>query len=186
MELVGEEKRIQALFRELRLEDERVAMPFAVAPDRAGSRSIRPLRAFKLSFVAMTLLLLCSLVSLALWAKYVGRTTPPNAVVDGTIPTASPIAPIPTIPLNSPKPDESLTAKQTERHSFKAFSLMRARRAAMLAARQAEIRQAAAISRWQSPTNALMSSSVDEVFTSLPQLNENANELKSFLPSSPR
>jgi hypothetical protein len=44
---------------------------------------------------------------------------------------------------------------------------------------------AKAISDWQSPTADLLNSSSDELFSSLPQLNENASELKSFLPSRP-
>jgi hypothetical protein len=38
------------------------------------------------------------------------------------------------------------------------------------------------ISRWQSPTNILMSSPTAVGFNSLPQLNESAEALKQFLP----
>ena len=72
MELVGEQKRIQALFSELRLADEQTAPRFAVVWNRAqarSSRAWRPTRAFNFSFVAATALLICALVSLALWSR---------------------------------------------------------------------------------------------------------------------
>jgi len=48
--------------------------------------------------------------------------------------------------------------------------------------RKAE-KEAKEIASWQSPTASLLSSSSDDLFKSLPQLNQNANELKSFLPN---
>src|SRR5205807_5389754 len=68
MEFVGDEKRIQALFRELQLADEHVAPRFATIWNRAQSESIRPRRAFNFSFAAVTLLLVCALGSLAWWS----------------------------------------------------------------------------------------------------------------------
>jgi hypothetical protein len=38
------------------------------------------------------------------------------------------------------------------------------------------------IDSWESPTSALLSSPTDGLFKSVPQLNSNANEMKSFLP----
>src|SRR2546426_9061617 len=70
MELVGEEKRIQALFSELRLADEQSMQRFAGVWNRAQSKAIRPRRAFKLSFVAATAVLICALVSIAWWSRH--------------------------------------------------------------------------------------------------------------------
>jgi hypothetical protein len=52
-------------------------------------------------------------------------------------------------------------------------------------ARNAAIREAKVISSWQSPTISLLRSPAGEVLTSLPQLTETVNELKSFLPNTP-
>jgi hypothetical protein len=41
-----------------------------------------------------------------------------------------------------------------------------------------------AISNWQSPTITLMESPSDDVLTSLPQLDQSATELKTFLPGT--
>jgi hypothetical protein len=40
----------------------------------------------------------------------------------------------------------------------------------------------ATIDTWQSPTSGLLTSPAEGLFKSVPQLNENANEMKSFLP----
>src|SRR5262249_10233037 len=60
------------------------------------------------------------------------------------------------------------------------------RQAAAIAENKKAARAAVAISNWQSPTTALLRSPSDEMFTSLPQLDENASELKSFLTRTPK
>jgi hypothetical protein len=61
--------------------------------------------------------------------------------------------------------------------------LVAPRPAQEIAANQQLTKEAKAIASWQSPTSDLLSSPSDGLFKSLPQLNENANELKSFLPN---
>jgi len=85
MELVGEQKRIQALFSELRLADEQAAPLFAGVWNRAQARTLRTVRprAFNLSFVAATALLVVAFVSLAaLWARYSQRNAPAAVTAD--------------------------------------------------------------------------------------------------------
>jgi hypothetical protein len=53
----------------------------------------------------------------------------------------------------------------------------------LLAQQRLEVREVAALSSWRSPTATLLSSQNDALLNSLPQLNENARELKSFLPN---
>ena len=69
MELVGHEKRIQELFRELRLADERIAPPFVAVWNRAKSNNLRPNPAFKVSFAVAAVLLVTTVSSLALWSR---------------------------------------------------------------------------------------------------------------------
>ena len=179
MELVGEEKRIQALFRELRLEDGHVTPRFAAVWHRAQSRSFAPRSRLKLSFVAATALLLGALLSLAWLTKQWQRSQQSSVAVLA----------VNAIPGISPAPTglKSVVSRSdpNRRSSFKSVSmkLVARRHAEMLAARRAEIRNAAAISSWESPTTALLRSPGDEVLTSLPQLNKSVNELRSFLPS---
>lgn len=177
MELVGAELRIQALFRELRLDDERVTPRFTAVWANAQSESIRPRRAFNFAFVVATALLVCALVSLAWWSRQSQRGT--AALNVSSTPFVSP-APVTT---SSSAIDPS-TPDQNARTVAKQGSLkLAARHRALLAARRAEILNAVAISTWESPTKSLMNSPSDKVLTSLPQLNEAANELKSFLPN---
>ena len=173
MELGWEEKRIQALFSDLRLADSQIAPRFATTWNRALAAP-RRMRTFNPAFVAATAFLVCALVSLAVWSKYSRPTERPVVKV---------LAPDPTLPLAVktagseaiPKPESNLGKKRS-----RAIRLA-AQRKALLAAKLT--REARAMTSWQSPTSALLSSPSDEVFSSLPQLNQSAIDLRSFLPS---
>ncbi|MFS8084044.1 MAG: hypothetical protein ACMG6H_00270 [Acidobacteriota bacterium] len=185
MELAGEQKRIQQLFSELRLADEQVVPRFAAVWNRAEARTVRPTRAFSLAFVAAMALLVCALVSLALWSKYSQRSAPQPAVIaTGTAsPAISPAPVVKNLEANSP----GLEGKP-HRVNLKSRTLKLAaqRHTLMLAVNRKTAREAKEISSWQSPTSALLKSQNDELLKSLPQLNENADELKSFLPNTPK
>ncbi len=182
MELVGEEKRIQALFRELRLEDEQVTPRFANMWHRAQSGTSAPGRMFNVAFVAATALSVCALVSLAWLTKQWQRSQQASVAV-----TAVNLIPSVSAAATEVKREVKVVSSSNlnRRSSAKSLSMKLAvrRHAEMLAARRAEIRNAAAISSWQSPTTALLRSPGDAVLTSLPQLNKSVDELKSFLPS---
>jgi hypothetical protein len=183
MELVGEEKRIQALFSELRLGDEQTAPSFAAVWSRAQSQAYRPQRAFNLAFVAATALLVCALVSLALWSRQWQRK--PDALVSvPAVPTAGPAQVVAVKhDVNPPAPVQkgvSFSAKS------RALRLAARRQATLVAANKKATHDAKAIASWQSPTATLLDSSSDELLKSLPQLNQTVDELKSFLPSSPK
>lgn len=183
MKLSGEEKKLQALFSELKTADEETAPRFARVWNRAA---LKPRRAFVFNpaFVAAIALVLCAVVSFAVWSRYrqqtsqveVVKVTPSPANTDNapSIDTASiPMTPgVTTAPLNE---DRSLRRKKP----------IASRKTVQLAANRKLTRDAKAITDWESPTSALLSSSSDELFSSLPQLNENANGLQSFLPSRP-
>ena len=188
MELVGEQKRIQALFSELRLADEQTVPRFAAVWKRAqarSSRTMRPARAFNFSFVAATAFLICALISLALWSKYSQQNArQAAAVVTGTVtPPAGPVQVVRNAEANPPLPgDKQLRARTRSR----AKRLAEQRRALLLAINLKAAREAKSISNWQSPTTALLKSQNDELLKSLPQLNESAEELKSFLTNTPK
>src|SRR2546423_4547690 len=69
MEIIGDDKRIRALFSEARLADEQAMPRFTSLWNRAQSRALRPRPAFKLSFVAAVTALI-ALVSLAVWPQH--------------------------------------------------------------------------------------------------------------------
>jgi hypothetical protein len=186
MELPGEEKKIQTLFSRLRLDDEQTVPSFTATWSRAQSKTYRPQRAFNLSFVAATALLVCALVSLALWS----RQWQQNHGVIATAPSISATSPVvarvnPAIVgvENSSPPVGKRVASSSKSRALK----LAARRESLLAAANTKAtNEAQAIASWQSPTATLLDSPNSELLKSLPQLNQTVDELKSFLPNQPK
>jgi hypothetical protein len=183
MELIGDEKRIRALFSEVRLADEQMMPSFVGVWNRAQSKSTRPHRVFNLSFVAATALLVCALVSLAWWTSR--RPRSPERIA--TVPPITKGGPqnVGQSPVNAvvgftpvPRPHNSERSR--------ALKLAARRQAVLIAANKKAARDAKAIESWQSPTAKLLNSSSDGLLKSLPQLNQTVEELKSFLPSQPK
>lgn len=181
MELSGEEKKLQALFSELKTADEETAPRFARVWNGATPGARRAF-VFNPAFVAGMALLVCAVVSLAVWSRYRQQTEPavvrvetpaaPNTPHTIVSPTVEPVAAPATTPTK-----ENTTARRN-RTTVRRNSIQ-------LAANRKLTRDAKAITDWESPTSALLSSPSDALFSSLPQLNENANGLQSFLPSRP-
>lgn len=185
MELVGNEKKIQALFRELKLADERVAPEFIKVWDRAQATSPGWSRVFNISFAVTTALLVITVSVLALWSRLAqpNEQVNPKVANESTPPGSTP-TPLRATPPPSP-PIQSVVAQSPVRFKSNQWARkLAARRKADLDARNAVIREAVSISSWQSPTATLMQSPADHVLTSLPQLHRSLNELKTFLPNT--
>jgi len=190
MEIIGDDKKLRALYSEAKHADEAATPSFASVWHRAQSRSLarslRPRRAFNLSFALVTALLLLTLGSLAVWSMYTPRRSEQQAVKNGPAPGVTPV--------NSPeqpKSYEGVTVVQktppapveTPVHRTVKPRLRRSTTQGdgqLLAANQPA--KETTIDTWQSPTAGLLSSPTDGLFKSVPQLNENANEMKSVLP----
>jgi hypothetical protein len=193
MESVGNEKRIQALFREMKLADERLAPEFIKVWNRAQAPSPGSPRVFKISFaVATAALLVITLSALVLWSRneQPGDQVDPKVATEltppGSMPGSTP-APHQATPATSPstRPVRSVVVQSPVRVKSNQWPpKLAARRKADLEARNAVIREAVSISSWQSPTATLMQSPADHVLTSLPQLDRSLNELKTFLPNT--
>lgn len=181
MELSGEEKKLQALFSELKAADEETAPRFARVWNGATPGARRAF-VFNPAFVAATALLVCAVVSFAVWSRYRSQiqTTPIVRVGIPAAPDTPHTIVSPTIaPVAAPAtPTKEKTAARRNRTTGRRNSIQ-------LAANRKLTRDAKAITDWESPTSALLSSPSDALFSSLPQLNENANGLQSFLPSRP-
>ena len=191
MESVGNEKKIQALFRELKLADERVAPEFikvwncaqATSP---GWTSPGSPRVFNISFAVATALLVITLSALVLWSRngQPGEQVNPKVATESTPPLSTPGS-TPAPPRATPPPIQSVVAQSPVRVKSKQWAWkLAAHRKADLEARNAVFREAVSISSWQSPTATLMQSPADHVLTSLPQLDRSLNELKTFLPNT--
>src|SRR5437763_4340336 len=92
MEIIGDDKKIRALFSEAKLADAQATPGFTSQWNRAQSRALRPRRAFKLSFAAVTALLVCALISLAVWSQYSQLRATYSAFAD--VPALNSLAPL--------------------------------------------------------------------------------------------
>lgn len=179
MEIIGDDKRIRALFSETRFADEQAAPSFSATWSRAQARALKPRSAFNLSFAVATALLVCALASLAIWSKYQTSTTVHTA--SGAVPA--------TFDFNTrviKKGSEAVnpvSQANNQAHTKSRRTLAAQKNALVAAANRKAAKDAKQIETWQSPTASLLSSSSDDLFKSLPQLNENAKEMKSFLPN---
>lgn len=174
MEFSGSEQRIQALFRELKSNDERLMPEFGAVWQRAESRHLEPRLPLRLIYAGAFGVLLLMLASL-LWTRssphpQILVQSPANAAVANSGPTLNVElreVPVPKRP------------RLTHRRRFQAVP-----REAQLQKHKSMIDNVVAISTWQSPTTTLMLSPTEDVLSSLPQLTQAAVELKSFLPSA--
>jgi hypothetical protein len=180
MELAGNEKKIQALFRELKLADEFLAPEFKRVWNRAQAPGPRRSRVFKISLGAaiVTALSVITLSSLLLWFQNWQRSQPSNpAVATGPATIDSTPATSETIRLGVVEPPNRVRSNRAYRRGV-------ARRHPNPNAGNAAIRLSGSISSWQSPTVMLLQSPVDNVLTSLPQLDRSLTDLKTFLPNT--
>jgi len=160
MNVVGDEKRIQALFHELKLEDQQVSLQFErVWHNARVSRSeTRRLANGWLIVVASALAVMSGIFLLSSLRERVTE--------------------IPRLAIAEAKPPIMVRSPQPARHQTIA------RRKRVQPARREVTRDVIALSTWKSPTAIFMQSSAGSEINSLPQLNQAAKELQSFLPAN--
>jgi len=178
MELSGEEKKLQALFSELKAVNEQLTPHFGATWNRAQIAP-RKIRMFNPALVAITFLLVFCVAAFAVWSRYLRTPASPQPAVarapqgPNTTDAAKPsrASEIETPTVKAKNPIIASHKNKTSRHN------------AMLAAANRKLqRDAKSIASWTSPTGALLDSPSDEIFSTLPELNQSATQLKSFLP----
>ena len=153
MELDGTEKRIQALFSELSLED-RTRLPRF---EKLWTETTSPAPVFRRSWAVAAALVVIAASSFALWSR---KSQTVLNIAPVAIPTpASPQLASIVQPTRPQQPHRKKTVRQ-----------------------RSVLSEAALLSRWQSPTQNFMQSPSSVSFNSLPQLNQSAKDLESFLP----
>ena len=169
MEFSGDEKRIQALFSELSLEDRNRTPRFERLWRHAeASASVPLVRRSALAFV--TTAILVAAVSIATLTLYTSSQSEEAAnIPPPTIPTASPVR----------QPEQLVSANSKESRTVRPRKLVRQRPTGSAAVREAEL-----LSKWQSPTGILLNSPTASFLSSLPQLNQSARDLEQFLPKN--
>ncbi len=164
MEFSGDEKRIQALFSELSLEDQTRAPRFEKlwSSAEANTQAPAPL-VTRFAFVAIAVILVMSFVAARSWLSSFQYQQVAN-IPPQIIPTTA-----------GPRVQRSeLSAASRDVAPPRRFARRQTERTA--------ISQAAMLSNWQSPTNILLNSPTLSVLSSLPQLNQSARDLEQFLP----
>jgi hypothetical protein len=160
MEFDGTEKRIQALFSELSLEDHRRAPRFERLWTRGEHTTPAPVFKPSLALTAAAVVIAAS-ISFALWST---RSESALNIAPLELPTTA--SPQLAVVVESPRaahPRQKRIARPRQPESV-------------------AIREAALLSRWQSPTQNFMQSPASVSFNSLPQLDQSAKDLESFLP----
>jgi hypothetical protein len=164
MEFSGDEKKIQALFSELSLENETRTPRFENLWSNAEANSpAPPSLVTRLGLVAAVVIVVMSFVAARAWLSSSQSQEAANI----------PAQVIPTTAGPRVQHSELSTASK---------DVVRPRRFARRQTERTAIIQAAMLSNWQSPTNILLSSPTVSVLSSLPQLNQSAIDLEQFLP----
>jgi len=197
MELNGEDKRIRALFCELKREEKRTSPPFAKTWNTAEAefhrRGFSRLR-FQLSSNLLrfaTAILLVSFVSLVLAAtillpRYLRLPRQPRQpkhdYAEQEV-AAAPRATSEEPPRSGKVPANSESDKPTDRLVAIRRSV-RVKKSPVAVAKPArpvnQIKQNG-LSQWESPTAKLLRLAGDELLRFVPQMNESAEEMKKFL-----
>jgi len=157
------------LFSELSLENQRCTPRFEKLWLRAeanGPATPPLVTRFVTVLVAVTVIVVMGLAAARLWlssSESQQATNIPAQIVPTTL-----------APLR--QPGQLLAAASKD--------VVRPRRFARRPSERTAIRQAAMISKWQSPTNILLNSPPVSVLSTLPQLNQSARELEQFLPKN--
>ena len=173
MELAGDEKRIQALFSELALEDQSRAPRFEKLWARAETNVRVPVLISMRSVVVFATVVIFAAVCLVATSSWYAATESEQSLVvpRQDIPTTS-VAPV-------IKHEQLVTADSR--------TLRTATRRKPLRRRQSEritTEEVVALSNWQSPTSVFLQAPTTLALSSLPQLNQSARDLESFLPKN--
>jgi hypothetical protein len=170
MQWDGDEKRIRALFSELSFEDQDRAPLFdklwrqAQATVPAPSRSLTAI-----AVICAVIILVVSLIGAG--ASFTSTQSLPQQQTVNVNPQTTP-----TPAARSEQEPNPLTLVAVRPpHRKKRLVLRRTNE-------RIELAQVAVLTSWQSPTAVFLESSARPSFNSLPQLNQSADDLKSFLP----
>jgi hypothetical protein len=191
MELNGEDKRIRALFHELKREEKRAAPLFAktwnIAEAESHRRGFSRLRfqpsARLLRFTTAILvvsLVVAATVLLPRYLRLLRQARQPKHDYAGQEVAADPRATSEEPPRSGKVPAKRESGKPTDRLVAIRRSV-RVKKSQVASAQRARSVKQNGPSEWQSPTAKLLRSAGDELLRFVPQMNESAEEMKKFL-----
>jgi hypothetical protein len=193
MELAGDEKRIQALFSELRLEDQHTARRFEKGWKCAEAARTEPVPGSRRLIIVIASVLIVATVSAgAFWTHSVLTQT---ATIEKatTLPQIAPAAYSPSAeepkklvvsaPIKSRRAAQRKLVNSTmKRGSESTVYLNRRDSSPTLKERFNE--DIVSISKWRSPTETFMQSPASVVLTALPELTQSVRDLESYLSNN--
>lgn len=173
MNLIGDEKRIRQLFREMRLDDQRRAPEFASLLAASTSRMARSQNRIRSLRFTMAVAIVCVALLIAM-AVIVKPSKPKGPAVDDAQALAPTLPPesLPSIGPSRP----GVEAPGVEPHKV-AIKHARHRRRS----NQFEIAMKSLFA-WKSPTASLLQTPADELLRSLPRLGESLRTIRFFSP----
>jgi len=167
MEFSGDEKKIQALFSELSLEQQSRTPRFEELWLGAQINSpAAPVFVRRFALVTSSILGAVCLIATLSWYRSFQSEHAANI-------------PSQVIPATAEPRIEQLLAADT-----KDLRRVWPRKVRPRQTERTAIREAAVLSNWQSPTNILLDSPSASFLSSLPQLNQSARDLEQFLPKN--
>ncbi|HEX6717350.1 MAG TPA: hypothetical protein VF088_09575 [Pyrinomonadaceae bacterium] len=174
MELGGDEKRIQALFSELSVEHQITAPRFEKLWQ--GAVAHRPTQSRGLSaLIAAAAIVIIAVFSFVVWSQYrTVESVPPQNAINVTPPT-SPIV----VQREQVSDKVAAVPRHVNSHRYVVKKL-----APQPERERSVVTESALLSSWVSPTSTFLESPSGSMFNSLPQLNQSAEDLKSFLPKN--
>ena len=185
MEFSGEDKRIRALFCELKREEKETSQLFATTWNsaeaefhRRGFSRLRLRSRANLVRFATAILVVSLILAATTLPKYLrrqpGHDNATQAAAAGSSATFEEPRPSEKVPANrdSGTPPERLVAIRRSVH---------VRKSPVTLARGSRSVKQNALSEWQSPTATLLRSTGDELLRFVPPMNESAQEMKKFL-----
>jgi hypothetical protein len=188
MGLNGEDKRIRALFCELKREEERTSPLFAktwnIAEAEFHRRGFSRLR-FQLSsnllrFATAILVVSLVLAATVLLPRYLRLRRQPKHDYAKQKAATGPRATSEEPPRSGKVPANSEPGKPTYRLVAIRRSV-RVKKSQVASAQRARSVKQGGLSDWQSPTAKLLRSAGDDLLRFIPQMNESAKEMKKFL-----
>jgi hypothetical protein len=188
MNLNGEDKRIQALFCELKREEKRTAPLFAkmwnIAEaefQRRGFSRLRFQRSSNLLRFATAIVVVSLLVAATvLLPRYLQLRRQPNHHYTKQEVATAPRFTSEEPPRSGKVPANRESGKPTDRLVAIRRSL-RLKKSQVASAQRARPVKQSGLSEWQSPTAKLLRSPGEELLMFVPQMNESAEEMKKFL-----
>src|ERR1043166_3661267 len=90
MEIIGDDKKLRALYSETRFVDEQVAPGFSATWHRAQSRAKQPRRILNLALASALVLVIFAVATFAIWSKY----SPERQTYSAFATTAAAIVPV--------------------------------------------------------------------------------------------